>query len=406
MGQDMQAIQELYKNGRGPSSSHTLAPERACKRFTDTFGPFPYYRVELYGSLSLTGHGHSTDKVIEETLPGEVEVVFKLNWEESFPNGFYLFAYDENHVLQHKWTVFSIGGGSIQIVEAPDNDNAEVYNENSFAEIKEYLMKHEISILDYIYSYEPNLPEYLNHILDAMCDCVERGLSDEGELPGKLRMTRCAKDLYRTTMQAKPYENQNLRLMSYAYAASEENAAGHQCVTAPTLGSCGVLAALMYFCKQDLRIRREKLIDALAVGGLFGNLIKTNATISGAVGGCQAEVGAAVSMAAAAFCWIHTADINKVEYAAEIGMEHNLGLTCDPIMGYVMIPCIERNAMGVLRSVEAAQLAQHLGGIRKHLVSFDMVVDTMRETGMKLPIELKETAEGGLAKEYLDAKYY
>lgn len=358
------------------------------------------------GSLSLTGKGHSTDEVIKDTLDGEVEIEFKQDWDESFPNGFYLYAYDENNELVQKWTVFSLGGGSIQILEYPNNDNAEVYNENSFKEIKEYLNDKNITILDYIYSYEPTLKEYLATILDSMCLCVENGLNAQGELPGKLKMTRCAKDLYRTTLDSKPFENQNLRLMSYAYAASEENAAGHQCVTAPTLGSCGVLAALMYFCVHDLRIRRDKLIDALAVGGIFGNLIKTNATISGAVGGCQAEVGAAVSMAAASFAWIHTEDLNKVEYAAEIGMEHNLGLTCDPIMGYVMIPCIERNAMGVLRSVEAAQLAEHLGGIRKHLISFDMVVDTMKDTAIRLPIELKETAEGGLAKEFLDGKYY
>jgi L-serine dehydratase len=188
--------------------------------------------------------------------------------------------------------------------------------------------------------------------------------------------------------------------MAFAYAASEENAAGHTCVTAPTLGACGVLASYMYYCSKEMHIDKDQLIDALAVGGLFGNLIKSNATISGAVGGCQAEVGAAVSMTAASCAYLLGLDQEQIEYAAEIGMEHNLGLTCDPVMGYVMIPCIERNAMGVLRAADSAQLSKYMSSIRRHLISFDLVVKTMNDTGKQIPIELKETSEGGLAKEY------
>lgn len=396
----MQSLKELYKIGRGPSSSHTLAPERACKLFTQQFGVFDHYIVELYGSLSLTGKGHCTDQIIQETLPSSTKVYFRLDWEEEFPNGFYIFAYDEKNELQQKWTVFSIGGGSIKIKEFPTNDTKEVYKENQFKDILEYINKQQLTLTQYIYQYEPDLKSYLKKILDAEIDCVKRGLNTTGVLPGKLKLTRSAKNLYEESLSISDGGQNSLRLMAYAYAASEENAAGHTCVTAPTLGASGVMAAMLYHYKIDLHYSDDDLIDALAVGGIFGNLIKQNATISGAVGGCQAEVGAAVSMASAAIAYLDSQDINQVEYAAEIGMEHHLGLTCDPVLGYVMIPCIERNAMGVLRAKDAAQLSKHMSRFKAHLVSFDMVVDTMNETGKKIPIELKETSIGGLAKEF------
>ena len=397
----MQAIKELYKAGRGPSSSHTLAPERACRLFTEVYGPYPYYEAELFGSLSLTGKGHYTDRISMESLPGECKVKFSLDWDEDFPNGFYLCAFDENHEFVRKWTVFSIGGGSIQIKEYPLSWNDEVYHEKSYREIRALLDEKNITLLDYVYSHEPDLKAYLNTIIDAMIDCVERGISTEGMLPGRLHMNRTAHRLYAQSTESL-LENNDLRLMAYAFAAGEENAAGHSCVTAPTLGACGVMAALVYYCAKDRNMDRSRLCDALAIGGVFGNLIKSNATISGAVGGCQAEVGTAVSMAAASAAYLMGLDIDRIEYAAEIAMEHNLGLTCDPVMGYVMIPCIERNAMGVLRAFDAATLSRYMSNIRKHLVSFDMVVETMKQTGMQIPIELRETAEGGLAKEYLN----
>lgn len=397
----MQAIKELYKIGRGPSSSHTLAPERACRLFTSVFGEYPYYEAELFGSLSLTGKGHCTDQIIKETLPGSTEVIFSLVWEEAFPNGFRLRAFDSDHSLRHEWTVFSIGGGSIQIKEYPISWNDEVYREKNFREIRSVLKKRGITLLDYIYEYEPDLREYLKTIIDAMTACVDRGIRTEGTLPGMLHMERTASRLY-TQSTEKLLGNSDLRLMAYAYAAGEENAAGNTCVTAPTLGACGVVTAFVYYCIKDRNMDAGRLCDALAVGGIFGNLIKQNATISGAVGGCQAEVGAAVSMAAASAAYLMGMDVDQIEYAAEIAMEHNLGLTCDPVMGYVMIPCIERNAMGVLRAFDAAELSRHMSRIRKHLVSFDMVVETMKQTGMRIPIELKETSEGGLAKEFLN----
>ena len=396
----MQSIKELYKIGRGPSSSHTLAPERACNLFVETFGKDPYYEAELFGSLSLTGVGHRTDKVIEETLPGETKVIFSLDWQEEFPNGFYLRSFDESHKLKHQWTVFSLGGGSIQIKERPVDWNDEIYHEKSLKEIFEVVKNENMTLLDYIYSHEPDLKKYLEKILIAMLDCVSNGLNHEGYLPGKLHLLRSAKELFNSANLANDREKNKLLLMSYAYGANEENAAGNTCVTAPTLGACGVMAAYMYYAYYDLKVSKEKLVDALAIGGLFGNLIKSNATISGAVGGCQAEVGAAVSMTAASCAYVLDLTMDQIEYAAEIGMEHNLGLTCDPVFGYVMIPCIERNAMGVLRAIDSAELSKHMSPIRKHLISFDMVVKTMNETGKQIPIELKETSEGGLAKEY------
>ena len=398
----MQAIQELYKIGRGPSSSHTLAPERACRLFTKEFGVYPYYEAELFGSLSLTGKGHHTDAVIADTLPGETKVIFSLDWDEEFPNGFYIRAYNDRHELQHKWTVFSIGGGSIKIKEHELNWNDEVYQESSLKEILALCEERKITLLDYIYGYEPALRDYLKTILDAMIQCVDNGLHTNGRLPGKLNMSRCAADLYASALKADVREQTNLKLMAFAYAASEENAAGNTCVTAPTLGACGVMASYMYYCHEVAKLPENKLIDALAIGGLFGNLIKTNATISGAVGGCQAEVGAAVSMTAASCAYLMDMTDSQIEYAAEIAMEHNLGLTCDPVMGYVMIPCIERNAMGILRAVESAELSKYMSHIRKHLISFDMVIRTMNETGRQIPRSLRETSEGGLAKEYFD----
>jgi len=396
----MQAVRELYKIGRGPSSSHTLAPERACRMFVQEFGPYPHYEAELYGSLSLTGRGHNTDEIIRETLPGTTEVKFCLDWKESFPNGFYLRSYDDAHHLTHQWTVFSLGGGSLEIKEKKLNWNDEVYEEKSFREVAQVLKSRGLTIPEYLYAHEPDLKGYLKEIMQAELDCVSRGLQARGTMPGKLHMTRSAGELLSSVYEADAEEKDRLKLMAYSYAASEENATRGTVVTAPTLGACGVMAALVNYEFRDCGRTADEVADALAVAGLFGNLIKSNATISGAVGGCQAEVGAAVSMASAAFAYLAGGDASQIEYAAEIGMEHNLGLTCDPVMGYVMIPCIERNAMGILRARDAALLSCHMSAIRHHLVSFDMVVDTMKETGKQLPRTLRETSEGGLAMEF------
>lgn len=398
----MQSLKELYKIGRGPSSSHTLACERACKLFLAEFGKLDHYHIELYGSLSLTGKGHMTDKVMIETLaPAPVKVDFKLDWEEAFPNGFYLEGYNDKNKLIARWTIFSIGGGSIQIKEKPLNYNDEIYKETTFEQIKNTIQKRQFSLLNYIYEYEPDIEDYLIQVVTAMIQCVEHGLTQSGYLPGSLKVERSAKSLNIKAMLCdNELEKQRLLIMSYAYSANEENASGHQVVTAPTLGACGVLASIIYYCYKDLQISKIQLAKALAIAGIFGNLIKQNATISGAMGGCQAEVGAACSMGCAALAYLNDLNLKQIEYAAEIGIEHHLGLTCDPVGGYVIIPCIERNAVAALRSFDAVTLSKYMSQIKPNKVNFDTIVDTMNYTGKKIAYELKETSLGGLAREF------
>lgn len=396
----MESLKELYKVGPGPSSSHTLAPQRACAMFKAEFSEAISFEVELYGSLSLTGKGHLTDAIIEKTfLPKPCLIYFKLNWTESFPNGLLIRGLGIRGEIIGEWKVFSLGGGSIHVVGRDDLKSKVVYPLSSITEIVNKLKTDKISLVDYIYQLEPDLPEHLNSILTVMLNSVQRGINATGLLPGKLEMPRIAKSMY---LQAHAIEDEQeqmkMKLVSYAYATNEENASGGVVATAPTLGSCGVMAALMYYYYYDCKITRAKLCKALAVAGIFGNVIKKNATISGAVGGCQAEIGAACSMAAAAASYINDLNMSQIEYAAEIGIEHHLGLTCDPVGGYVIIPCIERNAVAVLRSLDAMTLAKYISKLKPNRISFDMVVQTMNYTGNKLAVELKETSLGGLAQ--------
>lgn len=397
----MESLKKLYKIGYGPSSSHTLAPAAACQKYIEHFPLTDHLKVELYGSLSLTGKGHFTDAIIRRTFePRKTSIYFKLDWNEVFPNGFYIYGFDKEDNLIQRWTVFSLGGGSIRILECPDEEDKEPYPEKNMNDIIHLCQDNNWSFFDYVLHYEPDIEAYLEKILDAMLNSVKRGLNVSGVLPGKLQMERSAKAIYLKAEAAESNEERTkLRQMAYAYAASEENASVATVVTAPTLGSCGIMAALMYYYYNDLGISKQRLIRALAVGGIFGNVIKTNATISGAVGGCQAEIGAACCMAAASSAYLNDLSIKQIEYAAEIAMEHHLGLTCDPVGGYVIIPCIERNAVGLLRSLDAMLLAKYMGKIKENRVRFDMVVNTMSYTGQKLPIELKETSLGGLATE-------
>lgn len=398
----MQSLKELYKIGPGPSSSHTLAPQRACQLFIEEFGMLPRYEVDLFGSLSLTGRGHFTDIILEKTLaPAIVEIHFNNNWEERHPNGFYLRGYDEKNACIALWTVFSMGGGSIEIKEKKLDFNNEIYKEKSLEEIKEVCKLNKWSLFDYVITNEPDIEVHLSNVLTAMLNSVQRGLSATGLLPGHLKIQKAAKSLY---MQAQSIDNEieqnKLLLMAYAYATCEENASLGDVVTAPTLGACGVMASLMYHYYADIGVSRNKLIRTLAVAGIFGNLIKTNATISGAVGGCQAEVGTACAMSSAACAYLNDLNTKQIEYAAEIGIEHNLGLTCDPVDGYVIIPCIERNAVAVLRAIDAATLSKYMSQVKENRVTFDMIVKTMNYTGKKISIELRETSLGGLASEF------
>lgn len=395
----MKSLKELYRIGPGPSSSHTMGPQRACLLFMQRYPQADHVQVILYGSLALTGKGHLTDQIIERTLaPKPCKIIFNYTDTMKHPNAMDLHAYDEQNALLGMLRVYSVGGGAIEIEGEESGEGASIYPHHSLDEIKAYCRTEQIDFCTYVDRFEgSDINAYLNDILVQMCRTVDTGLNTGGFLPGKLHLERIARQLLKEAVDCMGSEREKLLLSAYAYAASEENAAGGTTVTAPTLGSSGLLPSLLYYYYYDLKFQREQLVNGLKVAGLIGNLIKHNATISGAQGGCQAEVGAACAMGAAMIAYLKELNLDQIEYAAEMGIEHHLGLTCDPVGGYVMIPCIERNAVAALRAIDAAILAKHLRKIRKNRVSFDMVVETMNKTGIKLPIELKESALGGLA---------
>ena len=398
----MESIKELYKIGSGPSSSHTIAPQRALKLYLQTFEQTESLTIRLYGSLSLTGKGHYTDEALKMAA-GDLpcEVIFDLEWEYDFPNGLSIQGYVENQPLA-KWIVYSLGGGSIKILGQDFDFQKSVYPHQSFAEIAQFCKENQYSLAQYVYHYEQDLPAYLESMLSQMFNTIDQGLSSKGLLKGRLKMPRVAQQLYQETLTSQKMDSEEIkrqRLIAYAYATMEENATLGKVVTAPTCGSAGVIASILYYYYHDLKTPRPQLIDALAIAGIFGNLVKTNATISGAEGGCQAEVGVGCAMSSAAVSSLFAESIEEIEYAAEIGMEHHLGLTCDPVGGYVIIPCIERNGAAALRSIDAAFMARQLIKVKPNRVTFDDVVTTMKYTGKKIAIELKETSLGGLAKQ-------
>jgi len=376
----MESLKELYKIGPGPSSSHTVAPWR---------------------SLSLTGKGHFTDQILIRTFSPKVcKIYFRLNWEHHFENGLIFKAYDIRNSLLGSWTVFSLGGGSIKVLEEDFDFQKQVYPHQSLTEIMQEVKAHYHGIPEFVLHYESDVETHLVEMLEGMFKAVRRGINTTGILPGLLEIPRVAKSLYlQACSKDDPSIQNRLKLVAYAYANNEENASSGLVVTAPTLGASGVLASLMYHLYTDIGVSKHKLVHALMVAGIFGNVIKENATISGAVGGCQAEIGSACSMAAAALAYINDLPLELIEYAAEIAMEHHLGLTCDPVGGYVIIPCIERNGAAVLRAVDAVLMAETVGKAKQNRVSFDMVVRTMNYTGKKIALELRETSLGGLATE-------
>ena len=399
----MESLRELFKIGKGPSSSHTMGPERAAKIIKKRFGENAEYVVDLYGSLSMTGKGHLTDYIIHETLGENCQVNFCEETLPFHPNGMVFHIYQDGK-LKDDITAYSVGGGSI-VWEGEDDfsmSRKNVYREKSLKEILETLDRNAYSFYDYVMEHENALfVDYLYEILDTMFDCVKRGLEKEGTIPGKLQLPRVAKQMYTQAINLPAgSERETLILSSYAYAVAEENASGQTIVTAPTCGSSGVLPAILYYCYKQLNVEKPRLIKALAVAGVFGNVIKNNASISGADAGCQAEIGSACAMGAALYAWILGLNNNLIEYAAEMGLEHNLGLTCDPVGGYVQIPCIERNGYAALRAVDCAIYAKNLGYVRKNKVSFDAVVNVMKNTGHDLNKAYKETSLGGLALEF------
>ena len=357
------------------------------------------WKVILYGSLAMTGEGHGTMKAVKAALP-EAEVVCDLEENElPHPNTMLFIAFKEGKELGRN-RIFSIGGGSIKIENEESEEDTEVYPQQNFSEIQRICKEKSISLPQFIYRMEdPILRNDLETVWQAMKDSVERGLQAEGILPGGLGVTRKAKLLYRKRCYNESADvTMNRVIAAYAYAVSEENADEHIVVTAPTCGSCGVLPAVMYYMEQDRGFPEEEILDALAVAALIGNVIRTNASISGAECGCQAEIGSACSMTAAALASLYGLNIDQIEYAAEIAMEHHLGLTCDPVKGLVQIPCIERNAVAAMRAISAVNLSRFLYSTRK--ISFDEVLATMYRTGLDLNEKYRETAHGGLAQIY------
>ena len=403
----MQSLKELFKIGNGPSSSHTMGPKRALEIFKNKNQDATSFKVILYGSLALTGKGHLTDYIIRETLSGyETEIEFDTTTEcNVHPNTFDIFAMKGKEIVSH-WRVYSVGGGTFQIEGKKVVTFEEVYKEKSFKEIKEYCENNNCDLYDYVVANEgKTIDEFLLEIWNSMQETIKRGLSKDGQIPGKLKIDRVAKKIFEEeTENESETLKQNRLLSSYAYATNEENACGGVIVTAPTCGASGVLPAVLYYMKEKYNFSDEKIVKALAVAGVIGNVVKTNASISGAECGCQAEVGTGCSMAAAAATYLMDGTLIRIENAAEIGMEHHLGLTCDPIYGYVQIPCIERNAVAAMRAIEACDLAMLIPENRK--ISFDLVVETMYETGQDLKSHYRETSEGGLAKKYCRNKFY
>ena len=394
----MHSLKELYRIGKGPSSSHTIGPERACKLFLLENPQADAFTARLYGSLAKTGEGHGTDTVIRSVLPN-VRLEFDIDTECPHPNTMELVAYI-NGVESAKMRVFSVGGGAIEIEGRALEEGSDVYDLNAMSAIRERCEQSNTRLYEYVFEQEgKGLKEYLAEVWQTMKNAVKRGINKTGILPGGLEVERRAKILYDGVVQNEGAEFRENRLVcAYAFAVSEENASGGTIVTSPTCGACGVLPAVLVYSQKKHGYTDEEMLNALATAGLIGNLIKTNASISGAECGCQAEIGSACCMATAALAELRGLSLGQIEYAAEVAMEHHLGLTCDPICGLVQIPCIERNAVAAMRAINAASLAYFLSDSRK--ISFDLVVQTMYETGKDLKRSYRETAEGGLAKLY------
>lgn len=394
----MKSLKELYRIGHGPSSSHTIGPQRIAEYALAAYGQ-RRWRVVLFGSLAMTGRGHGTDRVLREVLGKDTEILFDTTKTAlAHPNQLDLYALDGGNA-EKLFTALSVGGGSVVIDGVPLAEGGEVYPERNFDEIKAFIVANGMTLPDYVRHYEPDIDGHLRAVWAAMRACVERGLAASGILPGGLTLARKAQTLYRENTKFEPaLMHENRRVSAYALAAAEENAAGGVVVTAPTCGASGIVPAVLYYMQTDCGVREREILDALAVAGVIGNVVKQNASISGAECGCQAEIGSACSMAAAGLAELFEMDIEQIEYAAEVAMEHHLGLTCDPVRGLVQIPCIERNAVAAMRAINALNIANFLTYTRK--VSLDTIIRTMYETGRDLSGRYRETAEGGLAKLY------
>ena len=399
----MKSIKELYRIGTGPSSSHTMGPRKAAELFLESHRSADGYEVVLYGSLAATGKGHMTDAAILDVLE-KTEMPVNIIWKPDVflpyhPNGMTFRSLNAAGLPSDEWTVFSVGGGAIEEEGTHKQGSPEIYDKTTMTEIMNYCEKSGRSYWEYVEQVEgKDINSYLMEVWETMKTAVERGLVTDGRLPGPLNLPRKARSYY---MRAGGFRD-NLRsrglTFSYALAVSEENAAGGIIVTAPTCGSCGVVPAVLYHLWKSRNFSDIEMCHALATAGLIGNVVKYNASISGADVGCQGEVGVACAMAAGAACQLFGGTPAQIEYAAEMGLEHHLGMTCDPVCGLVQIPCIERNAYAAARALDANIYSTFSDG--KHRVSFDHLIQVMKETGHDLPSLYKETGTGGLARDF------
>lgn len=394
----MKSLVDLYKIGKGPSSSHTMGPESACKIFKELNHDADSFKVILYGSLSKTGVGHGTDRIIKETLmPVNCEVVFDYSQISlPHPNTMDMYAYKNGELIDQK-RVLSVGGGDIEVENYSAPKLEYIYPESTFSAIAEYCINNHMRLWQYVEMVEgPSIWLYLEEVWTQMKKSIREGIYADGILPGGLNVHKRAKHLYHQQHIDESAETrENREVCAYAFAVSEQNADGKTIVTAPTCGSAGVMPAVLYYQQLKRGYSDIEILRALATGGLIGNLIKTNASISGSECGCQAEIGSACAMAAAALGELFRLSLDKIEYAAEIAIEHHLGLTCDPICGLVQIPCIERNAVAAMRAINSVSLASFLSDTRK--ISLDEAIKVMKQTGLDISKRYKETSDGGLA---------
>lgn len=398
----MKTLKELFKIGKGPSSSHTMGPQKAAKIFLENNRGASSFEVTLYGSLAATGKGHMTDIAIIEVLEpvAPIRIIWKPDVFLPFhPNGMKFRSLTNDEKPINEWTVYSIGGGALSEGKGDDDmfNSPKVYDMNSMTEIMKWCERTGRNYWEYVQLCEDSsLWDYLEVVWIKMKEAVERGLKREGRLPGPLNLPRKAPTYYvKATGYKQSLQTRGL-VYAYALAVSEENASGGTIVTAPTCGACGVLPAVLYHISKSHEFTDKQILHALATAGLVGNIVKKNASISGADVGCQGEVGVACAMASAASCQLFGGSPSQIEYAAEMGLEHHLGMTCDPICGLVQIPCIERNAFAATRALDSNLYAAFSDG--SHRVSFDRVVEVMKRTGHDIPSLYKETSEGGLAK--------
>lgn len=391
----MESIKEIFKIGYGPSSSHTMGPAIASETFLKKNENANRYICTLYGSLARTGKGHLTDYIIKETFkPRLMDVIFNYDITYKYhPNAMKFEAYQDDKKID-EWLVFSVGGGSLKCLgDDRASFSEEIYPHKSMNEILEYTKKTNLSLPEYVLKYETDsIKDYLNKCLEQMKETLNKGLFTDGYLPGGLNVVRKASSFFQ-----KYLVNPSLEALTYAYAlaVSEENASGNLVVTAPTCGSCGVIPATLLSYQRVNNTSDDKIIEALMVAGLIGNIVKTNASISGAEVGCQGEIGVACSMAAAALAYLNGCNNDEIEYAAEVALEHHLGLTCDPVDGLVQIPCIERNAVSAMKAYNVCQYVMLAGS--SHNITLDSVIEVMEATGKDLHAKYRETSTGGLA---------